>query len=64
MKRKNTKAIQRRMISCFAQIIKANIPGYKISELAKNEKIKARKLSYNSQICLLMLGPARDFPVQ
>ena len=56
MKRKNTKAIQRRMISCFAQIIKANIPGYKISELAKNEKIKARKLSYNSQICLLMLG--------
>ena len=30
--------------------------GYKIPELVKHEKIKARKLSYDSQVYLLMLG--------
>ena len=44
------------MISCFAQIINEYVLGYKIPELVKNEKIKARKFSYDSQIYLLMLG--------
>ena len=52
----NTKATRKRMISCYAQIINDNVLGYKIPELVKNEKIKARKLSYDSQIYLLMLG--------
>lgn len=56
MRKKKTKAIRRRMISCFAQIVNGLIPGYKIYELAKYEKIKARKLSYASQIHLLMLA--------
>ena len=30
--------------------------GYKIPELVKNEKIKTRKFSYDSQMYLLMLG--------
>ena len=30
--------------------------GYKIPELVKHEKIKARRLSYDSQVYLLMLG--------
>ena len=30
--------------------------GYKIPELVKHEKIKARRLSYDSQMYLLMLG--------
>ena len=51
-----TKAIRRRMISCFAQIINEYVLGYKIPELVKNEKIKARKFSYDSQMYLLMLG--------
>ena len=44
------------MISCFAQIINGYVLGYKIPELVKHEKIKARKLSYDSQVYLLMLG--------
>ena len=51
-----TKATRRRMISCFAQIINGYVLGYRIPELAKREKIKARKLSYGSQMYLLMLG--------
>ncbi len=50
------KATRRRMISCFAQIITGYVLGYRIPELAKREKIKARKLSYGSQMYLLMLG--------
>lgn len=50
------KATRRRMVSCFAQIINRYILGYKISGLIKEEKIKARKLSYASQMYLLMLG--------
>lgn len=52
----NTKATRRRMISCYAQIINGYVQGYKIPELVKHEKIKARKLSYASQMYLLMLG--------
>ena len=52
----NAKATRKRMISCFAQIINDYVLGYKIPELVKNEKIKARKLSYDSQMYLLMLG--------
>ena len=52
----NIKATRKRMISCFAQIINDYVLGYKIPELVKNEKIKARKLSYDSQMYLLMLG--------
>ena len=44
----NIKATRRRMISCFAQIINDYVQGYKIPELVKHEKIKARKLSYAS----------------
>ena len=44
------------MISCFAQIINDYVLGYKIPELVRYEKIKARKLSYDSQMYLLMLG--------
>ena len=51
-----TKATRCRMISCFAQIINEYVLGYKIPKLVKNEKIKARKFSYDSQIYLLMLG--------
>ena len=51
-----TKATRRRMISCFAQIINEYVLGYKIPELVKNEKIKARKFSYDSQMYRLMLG--------
>lgn len=49
-------ATRKRMISCFAQIIKGYVLGNKIGSLVKDEKIKARKLSYSSQIYLLMLG--------
>lgn len=49
-------ATRKRMISCFAQIIKGYVLGHKIASLVKDEKIKARKLSYSSQIYLLMLG--------
>ena len=51
-----TKATRRRKISCFAQIINEYVLGYKIPELVKDEKIKARKFSYDSQMYLLMLG--------
>ena len=50
------KATRRAMISCYAQIIHDYVLGYKIPELVKHEKIKARKLSYDSQVYLLMLG--------
>ena len=53
------KATRRRMISCCAQIINDYVLGYKIPELVKHEKIKARKLSYDSQVYLLMLGQYR-----
>ena len=56
MNQKKTKAIRKRIISCFAQIINSQVPGYKIAGLIKDEKIKARKFSYESQIHLLMLG--------
>ena len=44
------------MVSCYAQIINDYVLGYKIPELVKHEKIKARKLSYDSQVYLPMLG--------
>ena len=50
------KATRRTMISCYAQIINDYVLGYKIPELVKHEKIKARMLSYASQMYLLMLG--------
>ena len=52
----NIKVTRRRMISRFAQIINDYVLGYKIPELVKHEKIKARRLSYDSQMYLLMLG--------
>ena len=51
-----TKATRRRMTSCFAQIINEHVLGYKIPVLVKNEKIKTRRFSYDSQMYLLMLG--------
>ena len=51
-----SKATWRTVISCYAQIINDYVLGYKIPELVKHEKIKARKLSYDSQVYLLMLG--------
>ena len=50
------KATRRTTISCYAQIINDYVLGYKIPELVKHEKIKAQKLSYDSQVYLLMLG--------
>ena len=44
------------MVSYYAQIINDYVLGYKIPELVKHEKIKAQKLSYDSQVYLLMLG--------
>ena len=38
------KATRRTMISCYAQIINDYVLGYKIPELVKHEKTKARKL--------------------
>lgn len=49
-------ATRKRMISCFAQIINRYVPGHEIQRLADGAKIKARRLSYDSQIYLLMLG--------
>ena len=51
-----TKATRRRVISCFVQIINEHVLGYKIPVLVKNEKIKTRRFSYDSQMYLLMLG--------
>ena len=45
----------RRSVSVFAQIVQ-QLPGHLIEHLAADEKIKARELSYSSQIYLLMLG--------
>ena len=56
MSSKKPKATRKRMISCFAQILQENIPGWKIEEIASGEKIKARKFSYSSQMYLLMLS--------
>ena len=56
MSKKKPKATRRRMISCFAQIINQYVPGYKIEEFAKEEKLKARVFSYGSQAYLLMLS--------
>ncbi len=47
-------ATRKRMITCFAQIINRYVPGYEIPRLAAGAKIKARRLSYDSQIYLLM----------
>ena len=44
------------MVSCYTQIINDYVLGYKIPALVKHEKIKARKLSYDSQVYLPMLG--------
>ena len=52
----NIKVTRRRMLSCYAQIINDYVLGYKIPELVKHEKIKVRRLSYDSQMYLLMLG--------
>ena len=52
---KHTTKATRRSISCFAQIVQ-RLPGYKIEQLAADKKIKARELSYSSQLYLLMLG--------
>ena len=38
----NIKATRKRMISCFAQIINDYVLGYKIPELVRHEKIKAK----------------------
>ena len=50
-KRKDTqmsiKATRRTMISCYAQIIKDYVLGYKIPELVKHEKIRIALHSLN-----------------
>lgn len=55
MSQKKSKAT-RRSISILRQVIQENLPGWKISELAAKEKIKAREFSYSAQLYLLMLG--------
>ena len=52
---KNTTKSKRRNVSSFAQIIRI-LPGHKIEQLAADKKIKARELSYSTQLYLLMLG--------
>lgn len=44
------------MVPVLAQIVKKYLPGYKIEEIARGEKIKAREFSYSAQVYLLMLG--------
>ena len=44
------------MIPILAQIVQRYLPGYKIEEIAAEEKIKAREFSYSAQVYLLMLG--------
>lgn len=56
MSSKKPKATRRRMISCFAQILQEHLPGWKIEDIAADEKVKARKFSYSSQVYLLMLS--------
>ena len=55
MSQKKSKAT-RRSISILQQVVTGYLPGWKISEFAANEKIKAREFSYDAQIYLLMLG--------
>lgn len=54
--KENLKATTKRMIPILAQIVQRYLPGYKIEEIAKGEKIKAREFSYSAQVYLLMLG--------
>ena len=56
MSSKKPNATRRRMISCFAQIVQEHVPGWKIEGIAADEKVKARKFSYSSQVHLLMLS--------
>ena len=42
MSGKKPKATRKRMISCFAQIVKEHIPGWKIEQIAAGEKVKSR----------------------
>lgn len=44
------------MIPILAQIVQRYLPGYKIEELAAEEKIKAREFSCSAQVYLLMPG--------
>ena len=53
---KKLKATTRRMIPILAQIVQKYLPGHKIEEIARDEKIKAREFSYSAQTYLLMLG--------
>ena len=48
----NLKTTTRRMIPVLAQIVKKYLPGYKIEEIARGEKIKAREFSYSARIQL------------
>jgi len=52
----NLKATTKRMIPVLAQIVQTYLPGYKIEEIARNAKVKAREFSYSAQVYLLMLG--------
>ena len=47
------KATRRAMISCYAQIINDYVLGYKIPELVKHEKIKARNRYISLIACQL-----------
>ena len=47
------KATHRTMISCYAQIINDYVLGYKIPELVKHEKIKARNWYISLITCQL-----------
>ena len=40
----------------FRAVVQEHIPGWKIEEIASDEKVKARKFSYSSQVYLLMLS--------
>ena len=56
MNEKKARKTRKRMISCFAQIVRQEILGYEIAKLSAHAKVKARTFSYESQIYLLMLG--------
>jgi len=52
---KQTTKTTRRSVSVFAQIVH-QLPGHVIEHLAAKQRIKARELSYSTQLHLLMLG--------
>ena len=60
--KENLKATTKRMIPILAQIVQRYLPGYKIEELAADEKIKAREFSYSAQVVACPYWGGRSRP--